>query len=149
MIPDRSRVLIADADSGLRLRLHKRLLDISVFSDPVADGKEALSKLQERPYSVVLLDPALPQGASAEQVLRLISSFPAEQRPVVLLLASGAVAKTFDVDLIQVVLRKPCDIAQLAEIVGSCVRASSEHSHPTTSSAAPHDSESAAPTRPC
>lgn len=132
MTPDGSRVLIADGDAGLRRRLYKLLLDADVFSDPVADGKEALATLQEKQYSVVLLDPALPQAGAAEQILQVISSLPTEQRPVVLVLAAGNVARSFDVDLVQVVLRKPCDVLQLAEIVSSCVRVSAEHPRSTS-----------------
>ena len=128
MVPERTaRVLIADPDPDLRRQLFKRLLDRDVFSDAVPDGKTALAKMNEQAYAVVLLDPELPAAGAAQEILAKISATPVRQRPVVLVLASSRVAKSFDVDVVQVVLRKPCNIAQLAEIVRSCARVASEH----------------------
>ena len=64
----RTRVLIADADSGLRRAFHERLVDSESFADCVADGKEALQKLSTASYAVVLLDLSLPV-VGAERVL--------------------------------------------------------------------------------
>jgi DNA-binding response OmpR family regulator len=120
------RVLIADADPGVRKQLSKRLLDAGVFADPVADGKLALEQLREQTYAVILLDLSLP-GIGAEQILNFVSASPAKPRPVILVVANGAVSRTLDVDLVQIVLRKPCNLMQLAELIESCVRASAHH----------------------
>ena len=120
------RVLIADADPGVRKQLSKRLLDAGVFADPVADGKLALEQLRERSYSVILLDLSLP-GVGAEQILNFIGASTARPRPVILVVASGAVSRTLDVDLVQIVLRKPCNLGQLSELIESCVRTAAHH----------------------
>jgi DNA-binding response OmpR family regulator len=120
------RVLIADADPGVRKQLSKRLLDAGVFADPVADGKLALEQLREQTYSVILLDLSLP-GVGAEQILDFVSASPAKPRPVILVVAAGAVSRTLDVDLVQIVLRKPCNLGQLAELIESCVRTAAHH----------------------
>src|SRR6476469_1146746 len=117
----RTRVLIADADSGLRRGLYKRLIDAEVFADSVADAREALELLTSASYAVVVLDLALPQ-AGAERLLDALGSMSRAARPVVLVLSPAGVARSLDVEVVQIVLRKPCDLAQLSAIVQSCVR---------------------------
>src|SRR5215208_5464750 len=112
----RARVLIADGDAALRQGLYKRLIDAEVFADSVADGKQALEQLRAASYAVVLLDLGLPHVA-AERVLNAIGSMPLPSRPVVLVLAPPGAARSLDVDVVQIVLRKPCDLTQLAAIV--------------------------------
>lgn len=122
MTPDsRSRVLIADADPGVRDGLSRRLAEFDISADVVADGTAALEKLEQSSYSVVILDLSIPQG-SAERVLDAIGAMPRRTRPVILVLATPGAARSLDVDVVQIVLRKPTDLAQLAEIVRSCVR---------------------------
>ena len=116
----RVRVLIADADPGIRRGLNQRLLDAEVFADTAADGKDAVERLKETSYAVVVLDLQL-QQVSSERVLDFIAALPREERPVVLVLARTS-ARSLDVDVVQIVLRKPCDLQQLADIVHSCVR---------------------------
>lgn len=64
-------------------------------------------------------------GAIAALLIFIASTFAsiyaADSRPVVLVLAAGTVARSVDVDLVQIVLRKPCNIVQLADLVRSCV----------------------------
>jgi DNA-binding response OmpR family regulator len=117
----RARVLIADADPGLRNGLYKRLIDGEVLADSVADGKQALEQLRSASYAVVVLDLALPSVAS-ERILDAIAEMPRAARPVVLVLALPGSARSLDVDVVQIVLRKPCDVSQLSAIVQSCVR---------------------------
>ncbi len=114
------RVLIADADPGVRRQIYKRLLDGGIFADAVPDGASAIERLGTRPYAVVLLDLGLPGGA--ERVLEFLSLNPGSGRPVILVLSDGPVMCSLDVDLVQIVLRKPCNLTQLADLVSSCVR---------------------------
>ena len=121
----RARVLIADADPLLRRNLSKRLLDAGVFADCVADGKMALEALGVSNYAVVVLDLAL-QQVTTERVLDFIAAMPAGVRPVVLVLAAPGAARSLDVDIVQIVLRKPCDLHQLSDIIQSCVRSATD-----------------------
>ncbi len=121
----RARVLIADADPVIRRSLNQRLIDAEVLADTVEDGKGALEKLHESRYAVVVLDLQL-QQVSAERVIDWIAALPVADRPVVLVLAPRSAARSLDVDVVQIVLRKPFDLNQLAEVVQSCVRNASE-----------------------
>jgi CheY-like chemotaxis protein len=120
------RVLIADADPGIRRQLSKRLLDAGVIADSVADGKLALAQLREHSYAVILLDLQLP-GVGAEQILNFLSISPVRPRPVILVVANGTAGRTLDVDLVQIVLRKPCNLTQLSELIESCVKSTAHH----------------------
>jgi len=114
------RVLIADADPAWRQRLFTRLLDLDVFADCVANGDDALRKLIDIRYTLVVLDLGL-CGVDAAQVLAHIARMPS--RPVVLASASDEAARALEVDIVQMVLRKPVDLVQISELVRNCVRA--------------------------
>lgn len=116
------RVLIADSDSHLRQLLYSALLAADVFSDSVASVPEALEKLGEELYGVVLVDVSLP-GGQPEQIVSAIAALQQPQRPVVLVLASNpAQARSLDVDIVQIVLRKPLALRQTVELIRSCVQ---------------------------
>jgi len=115
------RVLIADSDSDFRLKLYKRLLDGDVFSDIVGDGREAIERLINADYAVVVLDLTLPFGGG-ERILDAIMEQPRPRRPIVLVVAPPGSARSLDIEAVQIVLRRPCNLQQLAEIVQSCVR---------------------------
>lgn len=125
------RVLIADRDANLRQLLYSRLLDADLFSDTVSTGREALEKLAETSYAVTVIDVALPD-VDAVQVIERIAQIPQGRRPVVLVLAERPeAARTLDVEIVQIVLRKPVDLMQLAELVGSCVRSATRRAETT------------------
>jgi len=115
------RVLIAEADEKLRELLSKRLLDADIFADVVADGRDALQRLAERNYAMLILDLALPV-ADGSMIIDRMRELPAAQRPMILVTALRGVTHTLDPDLVQIVLRKPFDVRQIAEVVASCLR---------------------------
>ncbi|HVS31024.1 MAG TPA: response regulator [Thermoanaerobaculia bacterium] len=117
--PD-SQVLIADADPVVSQQILKRLHGAGIASDAVANGRSALEKLRGGRYSLVLLDMSLPQVA-VEPIVEYLSAVPLSRRPVIVVLDRAYEARSLDVDLVQIVLRKPCDLTRLSEIVGSCV----------------------------
>jgi DNA-binding response OmpR family regulator len=116
-----SRVLIADSDAVLRRQLYKRLLDHDVFSDCVPDGVSALRALDERPYTMLILDIAL-EKADGYQVLDRIRSMPNRERPVVMITVTNQDSRMLDTELVQVVLRKPLKINEISDLVRSCLR---------------------------
>jgi DNA-binding response OmpR family regulator len=116
------RVLIADGDLPLRQQLFSALLENDIYSDCVANTVEATQKLNEEQYGLVVIDVALPHG-DVETVIARIHDMPVAQRPVVLVLAAKPeAARTLDVDIVQIVLRRPVVLRQLVELVRSCLR---------------------------
>jgi two-component system response regulator PilR (NtrC family) len=119
--PHTPRVLIADSDPHLRQILYSALLAVDVFSDCVATVPDALEKLRGEPYGVVVVDVALP-GGNPEEIVSAIATF-GRTRPVVLVLASNpALARSLDVDVVQIVLRKPVALRQTVDVIRSCVQ---------------------------
>ena len=117
-----SRVLIADSDPQLRQLLYSALLAGDVFSDCVSTVPDALEKLRTEQYGVILVDVSLP-GGNAEEIVGAIASLGQLRRPVVLVLASNpASARSLDVDIVQIVLRKPLALRQTVELIRSCVQ---------------------------
>ncbi|HYH07999.1 MAG TPA: hypothetical protein VEK11_13155 [Thermoanaerobaculia bacterium] len=119
---DSRRVLIADADLALRQQLFSALLDHDIFSDCVGNTTDSLEKLSSEKYGVVVIDLALPPG-DIERVITCIAAMPPAERPVVLVLASNPEqARSLDVDIVQIVLRRPVHLRQLVDVVRSCIR---------------------------
>jgi len=119
-----SRVLIADTDAALRQRLYSRLLDIDIFSDCVGTGGDAVAKLDEGAYSLVIADVAIP-AHGVEHIVTRIARLPKEKRPFMLVVAASAeAARSLDVEVVQIVLRRPLNEPQLIDLISSCVRSS-------------------------
>jgi DNA-binding response OmpR family regulator len=116
-----SSVLIADGDTVLRRQLSNRLLDFEIASDCVADGAAAIAHLDAHPYAIVVLDMAL-ERPDAWRVLDRVRALPPLQRPVVLVLVTNQEARSLDVNVVQVVLRKPVRIGEVTELVRVCLR---------------------------
>jgi DNA-binding response OmpR family regulator len=116
------RVLIADADAAIRQQLFSGLLELDIFSDCVANTQDALEKLGSEQYGLMVVDVALPSGNVEDVIARVQQMTPAE-RPVVLVLAARPeAARTLDVDIVQIVLRRPVVMRQLVDLVRSCLR---------------------------
>ena len=62
-------ILIVDDEKSIRFMLAEALEAIDVKTEDAADGEEALSKLKEKEFSLVLLDLRLP-GVDGMEVLR-------------------------------------------------------------------------------
>lgn len=116
------RVLIIDVDPDVRRRLSVKLLQNLVHADCVSNANDALENLGQRGYAFVLLDTALPDRGVAD-VLERATAMPVKERPIIVATtASMDSARGLDVELVQIVLRKPIDVDAVAEIIGNCVR---------------------------
>ena len=115
-------MLIADGDATLRQQLFSALLTLDVFSDIAGTTDDALANLAEHEYGVVVVDVALPFG-DVERVIAHVESMPAALRPVVLVLAANPEStRSLDVEIVQIVLRRPVNLPQLVDVVRSCIR---------------------------
>jgi CheY-like chemotaxis protein len=125
MLTNAARVLIADGDLELRRTLYRKLLDLDVFSDSVGDGRAALERLQGRPYGMLILDLGIDQ-VDAIRIIDFIAEMLPERRPMVLAMTAGEARPALDSDLVQIVLRKPLEVDEIAEIVRSCLASVAE-----------------------
>jgi DNA-binding response OmpR family regulator len=115
------RVLIAEADPAVRRLLFTALLDRDLYSDTAADAAEVFERLSQRRYAMVILDLGLP-GATSEEVLERFRGGAAIDRPIVVVTGNPEGARGLDHELVQIVLRRPLNLGQLAELAESCLR---------------------------
>jgi CheY-like chemotaxis protein len=89
-IPMRDKpVLIVDDEKNIRLTLSRSLEVLGVETDSAEDGKEALAKLREKEFGLILLDLRMP-GVDGMEVLRQVR----ESRPdirIIILTAYGTI----------------------------------------------------------
>jgi CheY-like chemotaxis protein/anti-sigma regulatory factor (Ser/Thr protein kinase) len=71
MSPFPTRILIADDDTAVSAMLAKTLREAGYDVDSARDGEEALAKLSERPFDVVLTDVWMPRLTGLELLARL------------------------------------------------------------------------------
>ena len=115
------RVLVADGEEGVRTSLFRALLDCDLFCDCVGSGGDAIIRLGDRPYDMVILDFSLPH-AGAVAVLEWLRQMPVARRPMVIAISGGNdVAPDSDTEVVQMILRKPLRIRELAAMVSACL----------------------------
>lgn len=123
MIAIRSpRILVVDDDAAI-LRLVTAVLRRARYNvDNATDGRDALAKIAQTPYDVVVLDLMMPQISGFE----LLSQLPAGVRSsyvIVMSAASDAVISKIAGGNVFATLRKPFDIEDMLAAVRACVDA--------------------------
>ena len=116
------RVLIADDDPSIRQLVCTIMKRERLAVDCVADGSEAIEKLREREYSVILLDLMMPR-VDGFGVVDWIRNHPPQHKPIILVVTAYAdqTFKQIDPNLVAGVLRKPFEVADLGNLVRLCV----------------------------
>lgn len=124
-MPLTQRVLVAETNANVAARLQRALINDGVLADFVADGVAAIDKLERVHYGVVLIDYMLPiiDGPTLIERVRL---FARGERPIVIVTAPVGMPLQLDHEIVQVVVRKPYDRRQLADLICACVRTMAE-----------------------
>lgn len=115
------RILIADDDQSIRQLLTTIVRRERLEVDAAADGAEAIQKLKENEYSVILLDLMMPRVDGFGVIEYLRDNAP-RVKPVVLVITAYADQKFKKVDpeIVAGVLRKPFEVADLGNLVRLC-----------------------------
>ena len=115
------RILVADDDRAIRQLLTTIMRREHLEVDAVADGVEAIAKLQENIYSVILVDLMMPR-VDGFGVIDYLAKHPEELKPVVLVITAYADQKfkLVDPNVVAGVIRKPFEVADLGAIVRLC-----------------------------
>lgn len=116
------RVLVADDDQSIRQLVSTIVRREDLEVDSAADGIEAIEKLKEHDYAVVLLDLMMPR-LDGFGVIDYLRDHPPAHKPVILVVTAYADQKFKAVDptIVAGVLRKPFEIADLGSLVQLCV----------------------------
>jgi DNA-binding NtrC family response regulator len=115
---DRS-VLIVDDEKNIRLTLALALEKLNIPVDTAINGEEALQKLAEKSYALMLLDLRMP-GIDGLEVLKRVPQIRPEVK-VVIITAWGAIEAAVEAMKLGAVdfLEKPFDAQDVRELVSS------------------------------
>ena len=116
-----ARVLVVDDDASIRRLITSVLIREGLIIDVAADGQEAIGKIRQTEYAVVILDLMMPR-ISGNDLLRAIED--AGSRSVCVVIISAASEKVIDgvaSSSVRAKLRKPFNISELVTAVKSCL----------------------------
>ena len=117
-----NKILIVDDEKNIRMTIRQSLTDMEVETDSAVNGEEALSKLKDTDFGLVLLDLRMP-GMDGMEVLEKLR----KERPdirVVIITAHGTIDSAVDamklgaVDFIQ----KPFTPEEIRDLVSKVIR---------------------------
>jgi len=114
-----ARVLIIEANNALRVMLFTVLRHQPLAVDTAANAEDALVKVRECDYALILLDMNLPDGES-EKFLQSFRDFRPQSTSFVLGVRDPRTDVTFDPNLVNALVNKPLEIDTLADVVREC-----------------------------
>src|SRR2546430_4339597 len=117
-----ARVLVADDDHSIRQLLTTIIQREGFAVDAVADGVEAIERLKEHDYTVVLLDLMMPR-LDGFDVIDYLKSHHGGTKPVVLVISAYADQRyrQVDPDVVAGVIRKPFEVVELGSMIHLCI----------------------------
>lgn len=115
------RILVVDDDDAIRALLSTVLRRRGLRVETARNGVEAVTRLGECRYSVILLDLMMPL-MSGYQVLEHLADESASMRPLVIVLTAGLEPRTFDTTLVVGTIHKPFDVEILVDTVMGCLK---------------------------
>lgn len=116
-----TKVLIADDDADLRDFLRDELIGVGYTVVTVANGADAIIKVAEQEFDVILLDMLMP-GLDGIQVIKVLQKI-APQLPIIGLtgyVGRGYMAQAMDLNVIT--LTKPIIVSTLIEEIESLLK---------------------------
>ena len=116
------RILIVDDDDTIRALVVTVLRRRGYRLDTARNGAEALEKLTDCRYSLVVLDLRMPR-MSGYEVLERLGAQPEGTRPLVLVRTAGLERRPFDRSFVVGTIHKPFDIELLVDTVSGCLSA--------------------------
>ncbi len=120
MPKEEKRILVVDDDAAIRTLLFTILRRRGLAVDTAKNGAEALERLGECRYALLLLDLMMPV-MNGWKVLEHIAALDPSARPVVVLLTAGSEPRDFNPDLVVGSIRKPFDVDLLHDTVAGCI----------------------------
>jgi CheY-like chemotaxis protein len=117
----RKSALIAEDDEALRRMMITLLRPFDLEIDEARDGLEAVQRLRDHPYDVVIVDLMMPR-ADGYAVIRYLEEMQPQMRAIVTSAARGeelrAIARS---SVVRGVISKPFDITAFSNRVRECI----------------------------
>ncbi len=117
---EEKRILVVDDDAAIRTLLFTVLQRRGMAVDTARNGAEALDRLRDCRYVLMLLDLMMPV-LSGFEVLDRLAEFDPAARPMVILLTAGSEPRDFNPDIVFGTVRKPFDVELLHDTITACV----------------------------
>lgn len=115
-------ILIVDDDIPTQNLLQALLRRFGHVTEVVSNGAEAIERLRERNYSVIILDLMMP-GVAGHGVIAFLQETSRRIPVVVCTAARGAATQNLDPAIVKAMIHKPFDIEQLVGTVNGLVGA--------------------------
>jgi DNA-binding response OmpR family regulator len=122
-----SKVLVVDDEPAIRALVAKIVERAGHPVDTARDGAEAIQKIEQTQYAVVVLDLMMPNidGYGLIQHLKMRDGV----KPAVIVVSAGdsAALRQLDGAMVHSILRKPFDIDVLGDLITAAVKAAEEN----------------------
>ena len=118
-MPTDARVLIIEPNDALRAMLFTVLRHQPLAVDTASNAEDAILKVQECDYALILLDMNLPDDESESFLRRFRQSRP-QATSFVLGVRDPRIDLTIDASLVNALVNKPLEIDTLADLVREC-----------------------------
>ena len=122
MPSEEKRILVVDDDAAIRTLLFTILRRRGLAVDVAKNGEEALERLRECTYALMLLDLMMPVMSGWGVLERLAGVDPA-RRPVIVVLTAGTEPRDVSPEFVTGSIRKPFDMQLLLDTVTGCIAA--------------------------
>ena len=120
------RVLVVDDEPAIRALVAKIVGRAGLAVDTACDGSDAIAKMQETSYSVLVVDLMMPI-VDGFGVVEYVKTMPPPRPAVIVASASdSAVLRQLDGKIVHSIVRKPFEIDVLGDLIIAAARTSRE-----------------------
>lgn len=112
------RALIVEDDPAIRKLVEKLLLRKGIEIDTAHDGRQAMKKIEEGAYSVVILDLMVPE-VNGFEIIDFIKKKQIHTPIAVVSAVSHQALTKLDLDVVKLVISKPFDVDEFTKAIYS------------------------------
>ncbi|HEY0372826.1 MAG TPA: response regulator [Thermoanaerobaculia bacterium] len=122
----KGRVLVVDDEPAIRALVAKIVERAGYPVDTARDGAEAIVRLDETDYTVLVLDLMMPNVDGYALIEHIRNS--EGRRPAIIVISAGdtAALRRLDGSMVHSILRKPFDIDVLGDLIAAAARTMDE-----------------------
>ncbi|HET7435517.1 MAG TPA: response regulator [Thermoanaerobaculia bacterium] len=121
-MPSETRVLVVDDEPAIRGLVAKIVERAGLPVETARDGADAIEKIEERDFSVIVVDLMMPNvdGYALVEYLRTRPG----RRPAIIVVSAGdsASLRRLDGSMVHSIVRKPFDIDVLGDLITAAAR---------------------------
>ena len=112
------RALVVEDDPAIRRLVEKLLQRRGIEIDTAHDGTQAINKIRDGSYSVLVLDLMLP-GVNGYEIIDYIKSSGVQLPVVVVSAVSQQALSRLDLDVVKLVISKPFDVNEFTDAIAA------------------------------